>query len=267
MKEFVTPKGTKLPLILLQGKPYLQVAHRIQWFREQNPTWSIETAVQPDYTQGLCLGFATIKDEKGRIICTGHKLDYSGSDKDMDYVERAETGAIGRALAYCGFGTQFATQDMEEGKKLADAPLNAPKPKPQTKPASGKSPMIKALEEAEKKVAKGEDPTPSPMNIPNMAEASLGTYVVKFGKKYNGKTLNSITIEDLISYVDYLTSTAKNKREPLTGPALEFVQKANEYLNFMESQEANEPDYPESDPNDWPSEPPPNTGAEDELPF
>lgn len=262
MKEFVTPKGTKLPLMDLKGKPYLQVAHRIQWFREEKPDWSIETSINFDIDKSYSVGRATITDNKGKVVATGHKLDYASSDNDMDYMERSETGAIGRALAYCGYGTQFAAQDLQEGTKLADAPLN--KPAPVTKPAD--TPMMQKLKEAEAKIARGEKLEVPPMNIPNVAESKLGTYVIKFGKKYNGKTLNSIVIEDLIDYVDYLTSTAKNKKEPLSGPALEFVNKANEYLNHQEQKEMNEPDFQDNTP--WPNEPPPDFGGDDDpLPF
>lgn len=271
MKEFVTPKGTKLPLMDLKGKPYLQVAHRIQWFREERPDWSIETSINFDLEKEYSVGRATITDSKGKIVATGHKLDYASSDHDMDYVERSETGAIGRALAYCGYGTQFAAQDMQEGTKLADAPLNKPdkeyvnkKPEAQSiKP--NETPAMKALKEAEAKIARGEKLDAPPVNIPNVAESKLGTYVVKFGKKYNGKALNSIVIEDLIDYVDYLTTSAKNKKEPLSGPALEFVNKANEYLNHQEQKEINEPDFQDNAP--WPNEPPAGLADDDQLPF
>jgi hypothetical protein len=38
-----------------------------------------------------------------------------------DYLEKSETGAVGRALAFCGYGTQFAPE-LEESNRLADAP-------------------------------------------------------------------------------------------------------------------------------------------------
>ena len=39
-----------------------------------------------------------------------------------DYIEKAETGAIGRALAMCGYGTLQAPE-FDEQDRLADAPL------------------------------------------------------------------------------------------------------------------------------------------------
>jgi hypothetical protein len=43
-----------------------------------------------------------------------------------DYAERAETRAIGRALALLGFGTQFVGADLSEGEHVADAPVAPP---------------------------------------------------------------------------------------------------------------------------------------------
>jgi pimeloyl-ACP methyl ester carboxylesterase len=43
-----------------------------------------------------------------------------------DYCERAETRALGRALAALGIGTQFVGQDLTEGDHVADAPVRPP---------------------------------------------------------------------------------------------------------------------------------------------
>ena len=40
-----------------------------------------------------------------------------------DFEEKAETGAIGRALAMLGFGTQHALSDLDEGDRIVDAPV------------------------------------------------------------------------------------------------------------------------------------------------
>ena len=114
MKHFKTPKGTELPLMNLKGKDYLQVAHRLVWFREEKPLWSIETTI----LEGLA--FATIKDETGRVIATAHKS--IGSKQYA--VESAETGAIGRALAIVGYGTAHCGDELEEGEEIADAPID-----------------------------------------------------------------------------------------------------------------------------------------------
>lgn len=113
-----TKAGTQLPLIDLKGKPYLQVAHRLVWMREEHQDWSIETEINGDET--VTIAKAIIKDATGRIIATAHKREHKVHFQD--HAEKAETGAIGRALALCGYGTQFAP-DMDEGDRIVDSPV------------------------------------------------------------------------------------------------------------------------------------------------
>jgi mono/diheme cytochrome c family protein len=127
----------------LKGKDYLEVKWRIVWFREDHPNGSIVTDlvnVTPPVVK------ATISDEQGRIIATGlasAKLPANGTAVWAGReIEKAETAAIGRALAHAGYGTQFAGEDVEEGDNLADSPVdqrrNQPaKPKGTPEPANG----------------------------------------------------------------------------------------------------------------------------------
>lgn len=120
MKSIRTEKGTELPLLNLRGKDYLQVAHRIVWFREVHPNWTIETELV-SMTADSCLSQAIIKDENGRVISTAHKRE----DKQGfgDFIEKSETGAVGRALALCGFGTANAAELDEGQERIVDSPL------------------------------------------------------------------------------------------------------------------------------------------------
>lgn len=127
-----TPKGTELPLINLKGKPYLQVAHRLIWFREEEPQSGIETTplvLEKDYAV-----FQAKITRDGKVVAMATKCeDRKGFP---DFIEKAETGAIGRALALVGYGTQFTTQDLDEGDRLADSPVI---PGAKAKPASAKA--------------------------------------------------------------------------------------------------------------------------------
>lgn len=119
MSTFTTPKGTVLPFLDLRGKPYLQVAHRLVWFREEHPDWAIETEITR-LENNAALSRATIKDATGRIVATGHK--YEDTKGFGDFIEKAETGSIGRALALCGYGTQFAPE-FDEEDRIVDSPI------------------------------------------------------------------------------------------------------------------------------------------------
>jgi hypothetical protein len=75
---------------------YLLVAARIAWFRREHPLWSIITEVEQLANKAVVMK-ATIKDMLGTVIATARKKETETGFPD--YIEKAETGAIGRALA------------------------------------------------------------------------------------------------------------------------------------------------------------------------
>jgi hypothetical protein len=128
---FKTAKGTELPIMNLRGKDYLEVKYRLVWFREDRPTWSIETEFV-EVAASHAFAKATVRDEAGRVVATSHKFE----DKQGfgDFREKAETGAIGRALALIGYGTQFAGDELDEGERIVDSPVQKKSAAPGVKP-------------------------------------------------------------------------------------------------------------------------------------
>jgi hypothetical protein len=100
------------------------VHQRLVWFREEHPNWSIETEF---VTLGdkAATAKATIKDETGKVIATAHKQENTAGFGD--FMEKAETGAVGRALLLCGYGTAFAAIDLDEGERIVDTPVEPKK--------------------------------------------------------------------------------------------------------------------------------------------
>lgn len=131
MKTFKTPKGTELPLRDLKGKDYLDVKWRILWFSEEKSDWSIHTELIEKNDKHVTMK-ASIYDEKLVLRAQSHKCNPWGEHE----LESSETGAIGRALALLGYGTQFTGDELSEKERIADAPVEfAPiqKSKPATK--------------------------------------------------------------------------------------------------------------------------------------
>lgn len=98
---------------------YLPVAARIAWFRKDHPFWAIITEVEQLADKAVVMK-ATIKDMQGVVIATARKKETEIGFPD--YIEKAETGAIGRALAMCGYGTLQAPE-FDEEQRLADSPV------------------------------------------------------------------------------------------------------------------------------------------------
>ena len=110
-------------LVDLKGKKYLPVAPRIAWFRQEKPCWRINTELvefKHENNFGIAVFQCKIFDEKGNIVSTGYGSETPSDFRD--FFEKAETKAIGRALASLGYGTLFALE--LHGQKLCSSCLN-----------------------------------------------------------------------------------------------------------------------------------------------
>lgn len=107
------------------ARMYLEVKYRMVWFREVYPVWGVVTKCI-DFTDKRATFQATITDETGRPVAMAHATE---TPNDFpDFYEKAETKAVGRALALAGFGTQFTGSELDEGARIADSPVEAEAP-------------------------------------------------------------------------------------------------------------------------------------------
>ncbi len=104
----------KLKTVNIKGKEYVEVNERVKYFIATYTGWSIETEMISN-VNGVCVFKATIKDETGRVISTGHAYEKEDSNyiNQTSYVENCETSAVGRALGFLGIGidTSIASSD------------------------------------------------------------------------------------------------------------------------------------------------------------
>ena len=109
-------------LIRVQGNAeYLPVSARLIWFRGEHPDWGIVTTpIEINLEKQYAIFSASIFNADGKLMATATKMENVRGFQD--FIEKAETGSVGRALAYCGYGTQFAPE-LEEGGRIADAPF------------------------------------------------------------------------------------------------------------------------------------------------
>jgi hypothetical protein len=127
-------------------RDYLPVQWRLVWFRSICPHGSIETEMLrldldrdteeetfvwsaerrrnekvTRQAKGFVIFRAVVKDGQGGVA-TGTKSEKAASFPD--FIEKAETGAIGRALAALGYGTQFTGDEWDEAHRIVDSPVD-----------------------------------------------------------------------------------------------------------------------------------------------
>jgi hypothetical protein len=115
------------------GKDYLEVKWRLMWLRHEHPEARMATETAQHNEES---GFALFRAEVE--VPGGGKATGWGSEtvRDFhDYIEAAETKALGRALAALGYGTQFChdfdfSANARPGTaQIVDAPVNLADPR------------------------------------------------------------------------------------------------------------------------------------------
>src|SRR4051794_40253444 len=106
-------------LMQIEGRDYLEVKWRLVWLRAEFPTARVLTRMVK-HEDGFALFRAQVTLPNG-ASATGWGSETSHDF--ADYIEAAETKALGRALAALGFGTQF-TRDYDFAEAAAQ---NAPR--------------------------------------------------------------------------------------------------------------------------------------------
>ena len=101
---------------------YLEVKWRLVWLRTEHPDASVVTELVT-HSDAIAVFRATVTVPGGGSA-TGWGTEQPGDFRD--YVEKAETKAVGRALAALGFGTQFCP-DFDfgaAGGRVVDSPID-----------------------------------------------------------------------------------------------------------------------------------------------
>jgi len=191
----------------IKGKDYLEVKWRLVWFREDHPDYEIDTEfIILDIDQGVAVCRAVIKDNESRQLACGTKTEYKASF--FDYVEKSETGAIGRALATLGYGTQFAPE-LEEGDRIVDSPTDMNN-------SNQKQKSQRKLTKREKKIRNiiGDD-------------QDLRKMMVDFLSNSKAKSLNDLNVDAFKS----LKQTLLNAKEAKNDDSEEIANNAAKNIN------------------------------------
>ena len=203
-----------------KAQDYLQVMWRIVWFRENCPdgtidteeiivdldreveseelVWNPETRRKEKVIKrgrGYARFKAVVTDGKGGRA-TGTKSENAASFPD--YIEKCETGAIGRALAGLGYGTQFTGQEFDEGTRIVDSPVTFPdgnetaptSPAAPVHPVPGQSIANDTVNESQLATIRnlcGKLQTPESPDVESMTYLAAKTYIQSLTSQMNAK--------------------------------------------------------------------------------
>ncbi len=117
-------------LMNLKGRDYLNVQTRLLWFiRDQRALIAAGLAREPYVVRTELVehdreaGWAHFKTVARDVLGNESVMYGSEAAKDFpDYIEKASTKSVGRALLGLGYGTAFAPE-MDEGERVVDAPV------------------------------------------------------------------------------------------------------------------------------------------------
>jgi hypothetical protein len=188
---------------------YLECKWRLVWLRDPDigkPNWGVNTELvrldnivvhKGDNAKPVPFAMfkATITDEVGTVIGSGHGTE--NATAFADYIEKAETSAIARALAAAGFGTQFAVEfdetDDSGNLNLADSPVES----------VIKATRIEVNGNATAPQKSADTPsTPAPVAPPSAAKCNecggaIEGYTSKSGKNYSAGDVIQGSTKDL----------------------------------------------------------------------
>jgi len=163
------------------SKDYLPVQWRLVWFRDMCPEGTIDTQeMEVDLDREVTVDAFVWNAEKKRsekvqktasgyarfkaVVADGKGGRATGTGSECaadftDFIEKAETKAIGRALAALGYGTQFAPEFNEE-HRIVDAPVER-----DTHVASSGGNHTNNASQATPRTAQAQQTAPTPMQI------------------------------------------------------------------------------------------------------
>lgn len=113
-------------LTKVSGRDYLEVKWRLVWLRAEHPEATIETELMQHEKNNAVFRARVEIEVAAGVTASATGWGQEAADDFGDYLEKAETKALGRALAALGFGTQFC-QDYEFGaerQRVVDSPID-----------------------------------------------------------------------------------------------------------------------------------------------
>ena len=130
----VMPDWVRQRVMKINKNPFIPAVHRIAWWRSVHPEHRFAfTVLEGGQNDKFAVVQATIFNGDGELIAQGTKSE-TMQDFPGGWIEKAETGALCRALAFLGFGI---TESAMEAGALGGGPSDGTPYNPQRSANSG----------------------------------------------------------------------------------------------------------------------------------
>lgn len=195
-------------MIKIDGKNYKTVQSRVMEFRAEHPLGVIHTKTK--ISEGLVIAHAEIqvRTKDGELLTVSTGTGSSVLDLNSQYrsVESAETAAVGRALAFFGYGTE----DLPTEDNPCDSPIgNEQTGKPHTDNLPNQKVVSESPEESQELEETNQEPRQEPQQALEKALATIIPFNGMIGAK--GKTFaeagKGVPQEKFLSFLDWTANT------------------------------------------------------------
>ena len=141
------------------AQDYLDVKFRLLWLRREHP--DAETLTEHIRIDDAVAIFKATVSIPGGGRATGHGSE-TASDFP-DYIEKAETKALGRALNALGYGAQFAESEADTDEEPPSPPRETPAARSSTRSSARETAPASRPVTIEEPAAEPETPPPTPI--------------------------------------------------------------------------------------------------------
>lgn len=240
---------------LTQPFAYLELNNKLTLYAQRNCTDQLRSInnvslkiVSREKHGGLYVVTASASLPSGRIDESIAAVDLTESDRIKDYgkwidnprkgkelqgdqlanaIMKCETKAKRRVtLSICGLSFMDETEvDTVKGAKTID--VNQVHTPNKSLPATTEKPIV----------TKEEPDINNYLPDMNDIKKKLDDYTVPFGKKYFKKNLREVSLDELLSYVDFIEQSAKEKNAEIRGPVAEFISMVELYVEEKKYEE------------------------------
>ena len=200
-------------MIKIDGKNYKTVQSRVLEFRTDHPMGVIRTKTK--LAEGLVIAHAEVqvRTKEGELVSVSTGTGSSVLDLNSQFrsVESAETAAVGRALAFFGYGTE----DLPTEEHPCDSPRAIPE---QTQDAK-QAPDVQAATPT-KPVEKKSTELPADLEKALMTIIPFNGMIGAKGKSF-AEASKSVPQEKYLSFLEWTANTYE--RDPAVSAAAKLI--------------------------------------------